>query len=246
MTAAYDAAIARIAGRKPLQSVADVLTIMQELDRVLRDGDGVKWFNLLYLRVTEGIRDESATATWRDAQWLETLDVVFAELYFDALVHWAQDHKSAARCWRALFESRTRTDVARIQFALAGMNAHINHDLVLALLRTSEDRKAMPERGSAQHVDFERVNGLLERVEEKVKAFLLSTQVQVLDRHFGRVDDVIALWKVRMARDTAWANGEVGWEIRRVSIAARQFIENLDRLVSLSSKGLLVPTELRI
>ena len=35
----------------------------------------------------------------------------------------------------------------RIQFALAGMNAHINHDLALALLTTDAQRNVVPDDG---------------------------------------------------------------------------------------------------
>ena len=243
MPEAYDLRIAAIAAQ-PARNVAEVAAIMQSLDRELHREDGVKWFNLLYLRVTEGVRDDPPSGGWADPVWLERLDVVFASLYFNALVQWSRDRKSVARCWRALFDARRRTDVARIQFALAGMNAHINHDLALALLRTSEERNDMPDRGSPQHADFERVNTLLERVEEEVKGLLLSRQAGEVDRHFGRVDDVIAIWKVQVARDTAWTNGELLWQLRNVTLASRKFAQNLDRLVGLSSKGLLVPTEI--
>lgn len=239
----YDVQIATIAAQ-PARNVGEVAAVMQALDRELRKDDGLRWFNLLYLRVTEGVRDDPPAGGWADPAWLERLDVVFAGLYFNALVQWSRDRKSVARCWRALLDARERRDVARIQFALAGMNAHINHDLALALLRTSEERNDMPDRGSPQHADFERVNTLLERVEGQVKDLLLSRQASEVDRHFGRVDDVIAIWKVRTARDTAWANGELLWQFRRLKPASRKFAQNLDRLVGLSSKGLLVPTEI--
>lgn len=243
MPAAYDPSIAAIAS-KPPGNIDDVLDVMHALDKTLSKEDGLRWFNLLYLRVTESVKDQPVGAGWEDAKWLERLDVVFAGLYFDALTAWAKGPKFVPKCWRSLLESRWRKDVARIQFALAGMNAHINHDLAFALLRTSVERGAMPERGSAQHRDFERVNTLLERVEEEVKALLLSMQVQEVDRHFGRLDDVIALWKVRKARDTGWENGELLWQMRQLPLVSDKYARNLDRLVGLSGKGLLVPTEI--
>jgi Family of unknown function (DUF5995) len=236
----YDANIAAIARSRPLRTIDDVLAVMHALDAALLDKDGVKWFNVLYLRVTESVRNEPPAGGWNDPQWLERLDVVFAGLYFDALA----SLKNAPRSWRALFNARWSPDIARVQFALAGMNAHINHDLALALLQTGQERNGMPDHGSPQHRDYERVNALLERVEGEVKTTLLSRIAGQVDRHFGRVDDVIAMWKVRKARDTAWLNGEVLWELRRISIASRQFVQSLDRLVGLSGKGLLVPTRI--
>lgn len=241
----YDARIAAISASRPLHSVGDVVAVMQALDRELSRDDGLKWFNLLYLCVTESVLKEPSSGGWNDQRWLERLDVVFAGLYFSALASWAQHRKATPRCWRALLDARWRTDVARIQFALAGMNAHINHDLAIALLRTSEERNDMPDPGSPQHRDYERVNGLLERVEEEVKGLLLSRIAGELDRQFGRVDDVIALWKVRKARETAWVNGELLWQLRQISLASKKFLQNLDRLVGLSGKGLLVPTQIR-
>jgi hypothetical protein len=244
MPASYDPTIAAIAAAQPLRTIDDVLGVMRSLDRTLAKDDGLRWFNLLYLRVTESVRNDSPAGGWQDAPWLQRLDVVFAGLYFDALVAWARGPKAAAKCWRALFEARWRKDVAKIQFALAGMNAHINHDLAFALLRTSVERGDMPERGGPQHRDFERVNTLLERVEEEVKSLLLTGIAEDADRHFGRVDDVIALWKVRKARDTAWENGEILWHMRPLPLVSDKFARNLDGLVGLSGKGLLVPTEI--
>jgi len=43
---------------------------------------------------------------------------------------------------------RNRTDIARIQFALAGINAHINHDVPLAIITTCQITGAAPEHRS--------------------------------------------------------------------------------------------------
>jgi Family of unknown function (DUF5995) len=55
------------------------------------------------------------------------------------------------------------------------------------------------------------------------------------------IDDVIALWKVRKARETAWQNAEILWELKSIPKLTHKFLTSLDRLVSLSSKGLLAP-----
>ena len=220
-----------------MNSIDDVITRMRALDMSLPDADGVKWFNLLYLNVTEGVKNHPPDGGWEDPAWLERLDVLFAGIYFDAVV--APDR---SRAWRPLFRSRFRRDVARIQFALAGMNAHINHDLALAVVRTCEERGISPRRGSPQHRDYQRVNALLEKVEAEVKAFLLTGVLREVDGSLGRLDDVIAMWKLEKARETAWANAEILWQLRGIPFAADNFTLSVRRLVELSSKGLLVPT----
>ncbi|MFN7929906.1 MAG: DUF5995 family protein [Blastocatellia bacterium] len=203
--------LSTIISAQPISTISDVINVMRQIDAALANNDGLKWFNLLYLRVTESVLD--VLPQWEDAAWLARLDVVFAKLYFDAL---RQPDKS--RAWRPLLQSRLKSHIAPIQFALAGMNAHINHDLPLAVVQTCAERGVTPALDSAQHRDFERVNPLLQTVEGQVKSFLATGIVGVIDESLGRVDDVIAIWNVMKARETAWANAEVLWHLRAVDL----------------------------
>lgn len=235
--------IALILGSRAVNTIDDVIAVMRELDSLLPDGDGLKWFNLLYLKVTEAVRDNPTAGGWEDPQWLERLDVVFAGLYFNAVAAWQRNPEESARAWRPLLDCRDRNDVARIQFALAGMNAHINHDLAIAVVQTGEEQGITPRRGTPQHRDFERVNTLLEIVEGEAKQFLVTGIIGELDQNLGRVDDLIAIWKIEKARDTAWTNAEILWQLQPLPSLKDKFLLNLGRLVGLSSKGLLVPTK---
>src|SRR5678816_2398888 len=109
-----------------VKTVDDVVSAMQAIDRALPDTDGVKWFNLLYLSVTETVRGDMSH--WEDWPFLSRFDVTFATLYFDAIVSWEQDRGKTPHAWRPLLKARSAPGRAPIQFALAGMNAHINHD----------------------------------------------------------------------------------------------------------------------
>lgn len=224
-----------------VNSIEDVISVMRGLDDVLQNADGLKWFNLLYLRVTEGVRDSPPAEGWENQRYVERLAVIFAGLYFSAIASWQRDPDSVVRSWAPLFRSRQKRGVARVQFALAGMNAHINHDLPIALVQTSEEQGVVPRRGSPEHRDFERVNAILEVVAERVKEFLATGIVGEVDQDLGRLDDVVALWSVRKARETAYTNGEILWQLRSAPVLSDAFLKNLDRLVGLSSRGLLVP-----
>jgi hypothetical protein len=48
------------------------------------DGDGLKWFNWLYLQVTQAVEARVASGGFADPAWLAQLDVQFAHLYFSA------------------------------------------------------------------------------------------------------------------------------------------------------------------
>jgi hypothetical protein len=98
--------LARIIAATAIATVDDVISVLRNLDRELSSNDGLKWFNLLYLRVTEGVRNQSATIRWENSKWLERLDVIFAKLYFAGIANWQNGRISVARSWSPLFESR--------------------------------------------------------------------------------------------------------------------------------------------
>jgi hypothetical protein len=66
------------------QSIEDVLQILQTIDSTCVDADGLKWFNWLYLQVTQAVQTRVAAAGFADPAWLAQLDVQFAPLYFSA------------------------------------------------------------------------------------------------------------------------------------------------------------------
>ena len=236
---ATDATLAQIISSQPISSIADVINVMRQLDQALDNHDGLKWFNLLYLKVTESV--QNVPPNWEDAAWLARLDVVFAQLYFDAIIAWQRNPDATSHAWRPLLQARQRPHIARIQFALAGMNAHINHDLPLAVVKTCTEFGIEPSNNSPQHRDFERVNPLLATVQDEVKSFLATGLIGELDQSLGRVDDVIAIWNVIKARDTGWNNAEVLWHLRKIELPRQLFVRNLANLVELSSRGLLLP-----
>jgi Family of unknown function (DUF5995) len=210
--------------------------------------DGVSAFARLYLAVTEDVEANLAQATFQDPAFLTRLDVVFASLCFAALDAYGRDPASAPRAWVPLFEQRSQRTIAPLQFALAGMNAHINHDLPVALVTTCTELKIELRVDSPEHADFEAVNALIAKAEARVKAQFLTGWVRVVDRllhPFGRLEDVAAMWNIRAARDAAWTNAETLWALRSSPTLSADFLRTLDRTVGLASRGLLVPTQNR-
>ena len=221
-------------GPGPIQQV------VQRMERISADlpaADGVRRFNELYLAVTRAVLREARDGEFEDPAFLTRLDVVFADLYFAAV-----DAPRPGHAWRPLFDARRRRHVASLQFALAGMNAHINHDLPVALVAAMLEHGIEPDRGSPQHRDFRRVDAILARVEDEIKEQFLEGLVDVADDALGRIDDVLAMWSVGRARDAAWTNAEALWALRRVPPVRTAFLLSLSRFVGLGSRGLLVPT----
>ena len=146
---------------------------------------------------------------------------------------------------RPVGAARGRRGVLPLQFALAGMNAHINRDLPVALVRTCEGRQIELRRKSPQQRDFRKINSLLAVVEEQVKAELVTEALRDLDVALGDLDDVLAMWKVERAREAAWIYAETLWTLRDSPQRSTQFLRTLDRTVGFAGRGLLRPVVLR-
>lgn len=191
-----------VSGAAPA-TIAEVVAKMQAIDALLPANDGLKWFNRLYLMVTQAI-DLQPSGDWQDPAWLTRLDVVFAGLYFGAVAGFLGGNSAVPSSWSALFEARYRSGIDRIQFALAGMNAHINHDLALALIATDAELKLIPSLDSAEHADYQSVNGLLRTLMPATLTMLATDTLGVLAQDTGKVGRLLAFWDICRARDLAW------------------------------------------
>jgi uncharacterized protein DUF5995 len=228
--------------RAPLPDrVPEVAERMRAIEKALPKRDGVRAFTSLYRAVTENVDVRVRPKTFADAPFARWLDVVFANLYFRALRAHVLGPKRPPRAWAPLFEARTRRGVAPIQFALAGMNAHINRDLPLALVATCGARKVIPRRGGPQHADFRRIDDVLAETEARVKTEFAIGLVGWADEALGELDDVLAMWNVRKARAAAWTNAETLWALRDLPLTAGRFALTLDRTVGFAGRGLLRP-----
>lgn len=208
--------------------------------------DGVVCFARLYREVTEGVGAELTEKGVADARFLEALDVHFAGLFFSALDSYGREPAAAPSAWVPLFAQRSQRGIAPLQFALAGMNAHINRDLPVALVATCRELGLDLREGSREHGDFERVDALLAKVETRVKSSYVTGWLAWVDRlvhRLRRIDDVVAMWDVDRARDAAWTNAQALWALGDEPPLASDYLLALDRMVGLASRGLLIPAD---
>ncbi len=223
-------------------TVAEVKKRLETFDKQLPDTDGVKWFNKLYLEVTQQVAQAAPTLKQEAPGFLEALDVFFGNRYFDAFDA-AEKRSYPYHAWKPLFKARGNRDIAPIQFALAGMNAHINHDLAIGVCDTCESRDATP--GEPEHHDYDSVNGLIGKVEKQMKTWMMTGLLKELDLAFNPVDDIVAVWNVERARDAAWIRAQVIWSLRDSEILKSSYEAMNDRAVGFAGGALLTPVGLR-
>jgi hypothetical protein len=222
-------------------TVAEVLARLEELDKTLPDTDGVKWFNKLYLEVTQQVAQSAPTLKQDAPGFLEALDVFFGNRYFDAFDA-AAKNEYPYHAWKPLFKARANSDIAPVQFALAGMNAHINHDLAIGVCDTCKSRGEKP--GDPEHHDYDSVNSLIGKVEKQMKTWMMTGLLKELDKEFNPVDDIVAVWNVERARDAAWIRAQVIWSLRGSATLQKAYEDMNDRAVGFAGGALLTPVGL--
>jgi hypothetical protein len=238
---AASARLRALAAAEEPTTIPEVIERMRALQAALPTADGVARFVELYLAVTEAVGAAARTKRFQDERFLERLDVVFANLFFAAFRAATTKPKTTPKAWAPLFEARARPGIAPLQFALAGMNAHINRDLPVALVAVCAELKRSPGDDTPEHADFVAVNPLLARTEAKVKRRFATGAIAIADAALGTLDDHVAMWDVARARDAAWVQAQALWALRRLPALARAYLDTLDHTVGFAGRGLLVP-----
>ena len=223
----------------PADSMDGVIERLMEIEAALPSDDGVAYFNRMYRKVTEEVRSAHRNERFECAEFLERLDVVFANLYFEAVDCSARD-LAIPPAWAPLFHHRNKGNTAPIQFVLAGMNAHINHDLPLAVDTTCRVMALEPEDDTPPHRDFMRVNAVLGDAEELVKAWFEESTMAEIDEALGKVDDAFALWNIRAARDLAWVHAKLLWELDDHPRLRETYLATLATLIRFGGNGILI------
>jgi hypothetical protein len=235
-------ALASLLANTPVITIEEVLATMRGIEAALDPADGVACFNKLYLAVTSNVLDAQRGGDFANKDFLGELDVQFGNLYFAALSA-LETGGRVPRAWAPLFQARSRTDLAPIQFAFAGMNAHINRDLPVGIVAACEKLGLSPKRPSPESRDYDRVNDLLATTEAEVRDVYFTPLMKSLHRELSGVDDVVAMWGIREARAGAWINADALWALRSMPALRDAHLEALDRLVGFAGRGLLVSTQ---
>ena len=220
MTAEDHRRLAELAGATPPRDIPEVLDRLEAIEKYAtatsRRGaeDGIASFTTLYRTITSTIDDLDVRQEFHAPQhFLARLDVAFAQRYFAALRCWAESPDDTPQCWRVLFAHREDPDIPKVNFAAAGVNAHINFDLSAALLRTWEELDPYGDHRALQRRDYDVINEVfateMDGLRERMHSFLSRG-------HDGAVWDRGANWAgdavVRWTRHLAWDEASEVWD----------------------------------
>ncbi len=226
----------------PVTTIAEVIARMGAIGNALPATDGLACFNRVYLDVTEQVGRQVGQGFFADPAFTTHLDVAFAGLYFaaaDVASDVAADPAAVPLAWRPLVEQRANAGIEPIQFALAGINAHINHDLPIAVVSTCQALGTSPEAGP-HFADYQKVDQLLDAAEQGIRQSFESAPQLAADRHLTAVANLVANWSIATTRDLAWTNCLLLWAVRDDPVASGLLQDNLAASTALASRLLLV------
>jgi len=225
----------------PVTSIPDAITRMREIEAALPPRDGLACFNRMYLIVTQTVKEQVTQHFFQDPAFMQHLDIVFANLYLGAVDGFRSEPSTACRAWNVLFSRRSDSSLVPMQFALAGMNAHINRDLALALVTACRDLGTAPEDGSHE-ADFDKVNRLLAALDAQIRQSFESGLILELDQTAAAgLENLVGNFGIQAARETAWVNAQALWHLRGVSFVYRQYLDGIDRTAAFAGRTLLFP-----
>lgn len=225
-------------------SIAALITTMEAgLARLEAAGDGRRHFHATYLRTTRAVAEEIDRGGFADSGWVELWDLVFAELYLDAL---AADlaGEPVPMPWRVAFDAaRDGTDLPPLRHVLLGMNAHINFDLPQALVAVIapadfDDPDVLATReADHRHID----DILLDRVGAEDEELSRSGQSRT-DRLLRPLNRAATKRFLVEARTKVWRNAVVLDRASRLGEAAyRDALAELERVSAARVADLVAP-----
>jgi hypothetical protein len=167
-------------------------------------------FALTYLRVTQAYGwSARQPGYYPDPAWTNHAVAVFAKYYLRAFDAWTADNNSTAvpQAWTMAFDAARDGKVSGAGNFFLGLNAHINHDLALAMAAAG---LTGPD-GESEKINYDNIDVLLNSVTNPLVAELSAR----LDRSIDDASlplslDVVATGNVMFGwREQAWRNAEL-------------------------------------
>jgi hypothetical protein len=196
--------------------------VIEELRAVaLAADDASGHFPAMYARVTERVHLAVSSGRFDDADGM----IRFARAFADRYLHPRAGRSAVPACWQAAWDVSGDSSLLVVQHLLLGINAHVNHDLALAVVEVADADGDL----ASIRPDFDAVNDTLAAVYDDLLGDLdrVSRWVNVVaSAGGGRVFN----FSLRRARAQAWAAAARMHPL--VHAERTRYAAELDRLVS--------------
>ncbi|MDN5914058.1 MAG: DUF5995 family protein [Pseudonocardia sp.] len=228
----------------PPEDVPGVLERLDRLQELAESGprgtdDGLACFNHLYREITrEVLAQLDGQELFREPEFSGRLDVEFARRYFSA-VRADASGLPVPRSWAVLLDRRGHTEIGPVEFAVAGVNAHVNYDLATAVVRTCTvlgrglGRSELADHQSFNEIFAQHVGGLVDHFGTWLGRELDGA---VIDK----IMDGAGTLSVVLARDAAWCRAEHLWALRTRPAEYERECQAIDWRAAMIGRGVLL------
>jgi hypothetical protein len=183
--------------------------MMRQVEQWQQAADNRHVFLSCYAMMTRNMLEAAAAGEFHDPQWVSELLHHFAEYYFVALDSYERNVPDTPTIWRVTHDAASQDHTMILQNLALGVNAHINYDLVLALVDMLDAEWALllPEQREQRYQDHCHVNAIIARTIDDVQDQVLESQdpaLDLLDRVLGRADEWVVSRMIADWRDAVW------------------------------------------
>lgn len=146
---------------------------------------------------------------FHDAAWVRDLLDLFAGYYFVALDAYEQADGATPDVWRLAHDAALQQEAPVLQTLLLGINAHINYDLVLALVDMLEPewQSLAPQEQKQRYQDHRHVNDIIAATIDCVQQQVVAPNARwtgAVDWMLGPLDEHAAARLIRQWREEVW------------------------------------------
>jgi len=181
--------------------------------------DGIGCFNVLYTDITRQVKDGVDAKVYPDNEFMAALDVAFANRYFAALRQDAQGPGPAPFPWKVLIDRRRDTSIFELQFAAAGVNAHIDFDLAAAVVEVWKGPCHGGPHDGVQHATYQQIDQVFAREMSKLRHEYETKDLSRFDQGVvTKVLNFVSDWTVNLTRDIAWGHASRMWDLRHLGV----------------------------
>lgn len=182
-------------------TVDEVVALMEDiLAENIAQADRRGYFAALYYLTTQAVRAAINNGEFEDNARMATFTVAFAQRYFDAYYQYLYG-ELPSQVWLHTLEATGSPDYIILQYAVQGVNAHINLDLGITAARIAPG-DLLPGLKN----DFDKINAIIASVfvvlDERLDT--ISPVYEELSAAFPGLATWLVNFSIRQARDAAW------------------------------------------
>lgn len=182
-------------------TIDEVIQLLQEIiQQAITQKSTKGYFAVLYLKVTQKVKEGIQNGTFENGPRMEKLDVIFANRYIQAYYQY-QAKEATSKSWEAAFAAAENYWIIVLQHLLLGMNAHINLDLGIAAAQVCPKDEIYTLQN-----DFNTINTILSSLVEDVERNLTEVWpiLKWILEKTKSIDTFLIDFSMQKAREGAW------------------------------------------